>query len=346
MIRPTLSFRLFACCLLLGCLLPGASLGQDDSFDLFAAEEILPVTLRFDFQQLIKEKFEDQYQPCQISFQLSESEVIETDIQLKPRGNFRRKFCYLPPIRLDFEASSSPAIQALDKIKMVTHCKNAKQFEQYVLKEYLAYKMYNLFTPLSFRVRLVEITYVDTEDKKKPLTRLGFLIEDVDVMAKRNGYKELEVDQIPRQSTDYDQMTLISVFEYFLGNTDWSVPALHNIKLIIPREKEGPKVPVAVPYDFDYSGMINAPYAIPNEKLGIETVRTRLFRGRCRTEAEFQEVFDQFLEKKEALYQLVDELDLLEDYHKKEMTRYMDDFFEIIQRPAAVKNEILAACRS
>ena len=97
-------------------------------------------------------------------------------------------------------------------------------------------------------------------------------------MAKRNSCRELENVAINTEQTERKQMTLVALFEYMIGNTDWSVPAYHNIKLMQDR-KNPESIPFAVPYDLNHCGFVNAPYAVPPEELGIETVKDRMYRG-------------------------------------------------------------------
>ena len=263
---------------------------------LFAEEEPIEVTLTYDIKNLLKNKYEEEeYWHADFFGKMGEEE-FRSSIRIQPRGNFRRKNCFMPPLRLNFKKCEDSEMKTWGKVKLVTHCKASKVFEQYVLKEYLSYKMFNVLTDMSFRVRLGTFTYVDSLQKRKPVTKWGFLIEQTKHLAERHNSVELEEVVVNTQETNRKFMTLVSVFQYFLGNTDWSVPALHNIKLLkIQDLKEN--APYAIPYDFDYSGMVNAPYAIPNEALGIKTVRDRLFRGYGRGESEFQEVYDLFIDR-------------------------------------------------
>jgi hypothetical protein len=156
----------------------------------------------------------------------------------------------MPPIMLNFRLGNSPRLRSLKKLKLVCGCETSNDDEQLIIKEYLAYKMYNLLTEKSFRVRLVKIKYEDTRGKIKPYTQFGFLLEDVDELAARNKCVEVEGGQWLTESTDRDQMTLVAIFEYMIGNTDWSVPHYHNVKLM--RLVSSPIAPpYVVPYDFN-----------------------------------------------------------------------------------------------
>jgi hypothetical protein len=213
-----------------------------------------------------------------------------------------------------------------------------------VLKEYLIYKMFNLLTEMSFRVRLININFVDSKGKKKPFESYGFLVEDVDDMAKRNGCREADIVNLHTEATDRDYMTLTAVFQYMIGNTDWAVPVPHNIKLMTPKKADNSK-PFAVPYDFDYSGIVNAGYAVPSPELGILSVRDRLYRGFPRTITELKKALGIFIENKEKIYALVNDCKPLTPRNKKDMTEYLDEFYRTLSRDADIKTVFIDGAR-
>ncbi len=250
----------------------------------------------------------------------------------------------MPPLRLNFKKKQvkKTVFAGQDKLKLVTHCKNkADAYEQYTLQEYLIYKTYNLLTDISFRVRLVRITYAETERKRKPVTKYGFLIEDEDRLAERLGGRNLETGVIHQERTDKEQASLLAVFQYMMGNTDWSVPAHHNIKFVFHNPQTPP---LSIPYDFDMAGLINTPYAKPDPRLGIRTVSERIFRGYCRTEEAFDAIFAQFNAQQEATYGLFRDFPYLKQKYQKRALKYLEEFYETINKPRLVKREFLAAC--
>jgi len=198
-----------------------------------------------------------------------------------------------------------------------------------LLKEYLVYKIYNLLTDKSFRVRLLQLSYQDSAGKKSMITEHAFLVEDVKDLAKRNRCKLLKNEKVPTRSTDRNQMVLASVFEYMIGNTDWSVPENHNIRLIKPKG-DSTSIPYIVPYDFDFSGLVNTDYALPDERMGLKTVRERLYRGAPLTWDELAPVLDHFNQKKQDIYTMIESFGLLNDTTKKEMTDYLDEFYTTV----------------
>ncbi|MFK7922335.1 MAG: hypothetical protein AB8H47_10290, partial [Bacteroidia bacterium] len=248
-------------------------------------------------------------------------------------------YCGFPPIKLNFKRAEFPvpAIAELEKIKLVTHCKNGKSFQQYLFKEYLSYKALNALTNNSLRVRLVHLTYVDSKGKKPPFERYGFLIEDIEQMASRVNAMEIEREGIHPEWTDRKTMTQVALFEYMIGNTDWNVSNLHNVKLI--QEKNFTDVPkvYVIPYDFDYSGIVNAVYAIPNDRLNLKTVRDRLYMGYERSPAELQTEIDYFLTQKANILSLFQESPYLDSSHKRETVKYLEEFFSILENPKRVR---------
>jgi hypothetical protein len=179
-------------------------------------------------------------------------------------------------------------------LKLVTHCNASCSFAGTVLKEYLAYKLFSLVTPYSFRTRLVRISYQDINKPDKTVTAYGFLIENADKMAERNNAVIINLKNITQKDMFPLEMTRIAVFNYMIGNTDWSVPYQHNIKIMKSLETLSDKaIPIA--HDFDYSGFVNANYAVPQETLPIKDVTERYYLGLCNREADLKTVIGEFM---------------------------------------------------
>lgn len=314
--------------------------------DPFQSDQIFRVMLEFDMKKFIKTKYKGEYQKALLIFQEMDSSLIETEIRIRARGEFRRSHCYFPPIKLNFKETefNNEYMNDIASLKLVTHCKNSTLYEQYILKEYLVYRIFNMLTDSSFRVKFVQIDYIDSEDKMKPFTKYGFIIESNDHLAKRLNGIRIDREGIPTWNTDLYYSNLMTVFQYMIGNTDWAIPVLHNIRLIKPVEFNSGIL--AIPYDFDYSGMVHANYAIPDEQLGIETVRERVYRGYCLpSDDHYQPFFKVFLEKKQAIFSLVENFDLLDKRHRTDMLIYLEEFYHIIENPGLARHEIIAGCR-
>ncbi|HAK76261.1 MAG TPA: hypothetical protein DCM71_04985 [Runella sp.] len=263
---------------------------------------------------------------------------LKIPIKLKVRGNFRKaaKNCIFPPLLLDLpqKKDKNSIFERQNRLKLVTHC----QSEEYIFNEYLVYRMYNLITNYSFRARIAQVTYEDSAGLQKPVISYAFLLEDEDDMAKRNKAKDYTIKQIPMPRIDSLQMATVAVFEYMIGNTDWSVPYLHNIKLLAPK---GGKYPIPVPYDFDHSGIVEAKYAQPAEQLELASVRERLYRGLTYPPALLQQVFARFKAAKPEIYALYQNNPHLKPGYVKRTLRYLDDFYSIIDNPKDVKRLLI-----
>ena len=171
---------------------------------LFASHDIFGLTLEFDQDSVLAErKGASTYQPAVVTYTDAAGEQVRLEIEARTRGRCRRerRTCTFPPLRLNFvtKQAKGTVFAKQDKLKLVTHCKNA--YEQLVLKEYLLYRAYNLLTDRSYRVRFVEITYVDSAQKRAPVSRYAFFIEDKESMAERNGFIAVEEPEV-----DFDDL--------------------------------------------------------------------------------------------------------------------------------------------
>lgn len=283
--------------------------------------------------------------PATITTTLADGTPVNEPVLLEVRGNFRRGYCYLPPIKVIFTANENSKVYPGKSLKLVNECFTTNTNQQYIFKEFLIYKIYNLLTDKSFRVRLLNVNFKDSSGKKKTITEHAFFMEDVKDLAKRNNCKEWKKGKLGSESTDRRQMTMVAIFEYMIGNTDWAVSAGHNTNLIYYKDDSLAR-PLVVPYDFDYSGLVNTDYAIPDEKLGIDNVRQRLYRGFSRTMDELNEVLTIFKQKKEKMYALIKGFSLLDSNSKYDMIKYLDEFFDTINRPSSVREAFIANART
>lgn len=255
--------------------------------------------------------------------------MVSLPLDLVVRGNFRRDAanCVFPPLYLDFPKKKvkGTLFAKQNKLKLVTHCRD----DEYVVREYLVYKLYNQLTDLSFKARLAQVTYLDSARKRKPETHWGILLEDEDDISKRNGISVYK-NRLKAAYADTLNMATLSVFEYMIGNTDWSVVFRHNIKMVVDSTRPRP---MAIPYDFDHSGLVDARYAKPAEQLSIETVRERLYRGPAYPMSVLRQVFARFRALKPAFYALYQNNKRLSNSYIKDTVNYFDDFYRIIDNP-------------
>ena len=323
------------------------SAGESPKY-LFQSDELLYLTLTMDVKSVFSNREAEERHPAEISYTNTEGNKITIPININVRGNFRkdRNNCDFPPLRLCFTDTAviNTIFVGQEKIKLVTHCRSRHDlYEQNVLKEYLAYKLYNLFAEESYYVRLVHVTYADVKGKLDTLNKMAFLIEPTKQMAQRNGCERLQVSNIHQTKTNKHKTMVMAIFQYLTGNTDWSVWVQHNTILL--KEDTSP-VPIVVPYDFDWSGLVNPPYAVPSEFLPIETVRTRLYRGYCRTDAELQPALNEFIQSKDEIYQTCNSIPFLSEKELKKVLKYIDDFYKIIENPKKVELEFHSKCRT
>ncbi len=312
---------------------------------LFKDAEPMQMSITADIRKMLAEKKDTVFQRAVVKINLPDSSIALDTIEMRARGNFRRDFCYFPSVMLNFKKQNvKTRTSSLGKIKMVCTCKTGADFEQLVLKEYLCYRIFNLLSEKSFKVRLTKVNFIDSENKRKPFSYYGFLIEDIDDLAKRNGCKEYEVKNLHTELTDRSFMTLVSIFQYMIGNLDWSVPAGHNVKLILTRDS-GFARPFAIPYDFDYSGLVNAPYSLPPENLGTSSVTERLYRGFPREMSEVEPIIKLFNDKKADIYTLINNFEPLTKKEKNGMIRYLDEFYNTISNPRSIKTTFVDNAR-
>jgi len=308
-----------------------ASAQKVDKVKFFEEESTVNATLEMDLKDLLAKKAPDRFLPATISFTTKDGTTITEKIEASVRGNFRRETCFMPGLKLNFKKDSNSSLYKFKELKLSNGCNTGDESGQLVVKEFLAYKMYNLLTDMSLRVRFMNVSFKDISGKKKPYTQYAFLIEDVDEMAKRNNMVEIEGTQYNTEQTNRDQMTIVTLFEYLIANTDWSVPAYHNVKLIGPKDATGVR-PYVVAYDFDICGFVDPPYATIDEQLQeqISSVRERLNRGFPRTMEELKIAVKLYNDKKEKIIGMIKSNEYLSSKEKSKSVSYVEDFYKII----------------
>ena len=314
--------------------------------DLFKTDEILELTLTFNQKEVYNDLEERQLHQATLSYTGSEGTSSDLPIKVQTRGKTRamKATCRIPPMFLNFKGSETKGtpFHKQKKIKLVTHCKDSKSFREYVKKEYLTYQLYNLISPYSFKARICRITYVDSEKPEDSSTHYGFLLESIKDLAKRNDMKEYDGLIRNQEALDKDNLDKLTLFQYMIGNLDWSVPKRHNIKIMV---KDDGSLPVAVPYDFDYCGLVDAPYAVPPEGMDISSVTSRVFRGLCRDQGYNSQI--QFYKTMQS--KLVDEVKnatYMEEKSRSEIASYIQEFYKDINNPNTVRKNIDQACRA
>ena len=313
---------------------------------LFSTYEPIEFRLTADFKSMFRRRdtIDVKRSPAVLSLLDDDGKPVDLPIEAAPRGHFRlmARNCSFPPIKLNVPkgGAKNTAFAGQGGLKLGTHCQKSDDYEQLVLREHLAYTAHNLITPMSFRTRLAKITYVEAKDTTEKTMRWGLLIEDEEDMAKRLGGKLLEQRQALFTDVDSLAMGMMAVFEYFLGNTDWSMYSLHNVRLV--QTPEYIIYPIA--YDFDHSGLVDARYANPDPRLPIKTVRQRLHRGPCRTAEELKPIVAAFNAQRQAIDSIYANLPGLEAKYSKWARGYIAEFYETINDPKKLKREIMDRC--
>ena len=314
---------------------------------LFDSDAPLRLRIAVDLKALVNDRdsVEAEDHPAVLTYWVGDAPPVSLNVKLKTRGHWRRQRqnCDFPPLRLNFPESKvdGTIFANQDKLKLTTPCRpDRRAYEEYVLREYLVYKVYNLLTPLSPRARLARTTYVDTAGRMDSLTTDTFLVEDAEQMAARNGGELLDLRGAQFSDMDSLQLGLMGVFLYMIGGTDWSLSGRHNIDLV--RGPQGLTYPVA--YDFDWSGIVNTGYARPDSRLPIRSVRQRLYRGGCLSEGHWKAVLTVFREQKAAIYALYEGLADLPPRYVGDTHRYLDDFYQVIDDPGKVSKELIRRC--
>ena len=317
---------------------------------LFDSNEPLNVTLRFNMTQFLKKNKKFGSQDGVLMMHFNETDTINKNVKIKYRGIWRFANCNFPPIQINFKKpiyvfSDSGKIK---KMKLVTHCQTSPLFDEYVLREYLVYKLYNVMTDSSFRVRLLKVTYLDTENKKKPITQYGIFIEPASILALRTNSMVIESLNLTQKHMVPEVIGKMAVFLYMVAQWDWDIPSQHNVAIIKPLKFDQAGLGVPVPYDFDLTGIVNAEYAVISDELGLENIRERLFRGICQSREMYQEILKEFMNKKNALYAVVNEFPYLNQRSKKDIIMYLDTFFDQLNKQKDIDlliNNFLNTCK-
>jgi len=332
------------------CLTLSASADENRLADpLFQDEEVLHLNITAPLSTLIRKRPKDDYLPGLIEYTEADGNVVKLDLEIRTRGHFRHATCDYPPLLLNLKKKQTDGtlFENQNKLKLVIHCGEAEKYEQVVLREYLAYRILNAVTDMSFRVRLLRVKYNNSEKSGGGQERYAFLIEHKNRLGARYGLKDLKVDRATVASIQPDRLNLTSVFEFLIGNTDFSPIAgapgdecCHNYVLF---GTENDPI-VAIPYDFDQSGFVDAPYAVANELFRIRSVRQRVYRGRCVNNEHLDASLKRFSDRRDAIYKRVREQEGLEPRVRKRAIRYIDDFYELIDDPQDVERKILERC--
>jgi hypothetical protein len=316
--------------------IPKVDTSEEKRGSFFKSHDTIAITLTGDIEAIVKDRDADsEVFDAEVSYSSKKGKAIKMPVKVQARGHFRKQKlnCYFPPLWIDFlDKKKNKKFKYQENLKLVTHCRN----EDYIAREYSVYRIFNTLTKLSFKVRMAEVTYVDSKAKRPNETKVAFFIESDEDLGNRHKLIEKESGKVLQSSVDPMNMATVAVFEYLIGNTDWSVPAKHNIKLFYNKEE---KKVVVVPYDFDHSGLVDASYAKPHPMLNLSSVRKRLYRGMDFPDQVFMNVFKLFESKKSKIISIYEEELSLDSAYKKQALKYIEEFYTEMQNPEKLIKE-------
>lgn len=331
-----------------------AHLTAQSATPLFATDGPLRIELRGPISAIVKGS-RDRVTPRPAQLSLAGSAERHA-IRLTPRGitRLRRETCQFPPLRVDFAAppAATSLFSGQRRLKLVTHCRPAEGFQQHLLLEYVAYRLYNRLTPASFRARLATIDYVD-DSGATVISRLGFFIEDKDDTARRVGLRSAAVaDSVGWGRLEPRAAARSALFQYMIGNHDWSMRAgpagagcCHNSRLLAaPGAVADAANLVTIPYDFDFSGLVDAPYATPPDSLNISTVRQRVYKGYCAHNGEALAAASEFRSQRAALLAEIAGIAEIDERSRRKASAYLEAFFTDIASDERVGAKVLKTC--
>ncbi|KAA9132512.1 hypothetical protein F3N42_04620 [Marinihelvus fidelis] len=328
-----------------------AATTQDDApkpAKIFTTDNVLAVTIKGPWRTIGRNKNSGEEWQGEFSYS-ADGATVTLPVSLRARGLTRLDVCDFPPLRIGFDkqASKGTTFRGAGNLKLVTHCLKQEKYQAYPVKEYLAYRIYNQVTELSYRVQGMDIRYIDTETGRET-ERFGFLIEDPDDVAKRNGLLKLDIEGTIPPALDADETSLFMVFQYLISNLDWSVLGgpdeycCHNARLAGKAIDERPVY--ALPYDFDSSGFVDAHYASPPDGLRVRNLRQRLFRGFCMHNDAVPGAVQAIREQREAIMAMVNNEPRLDGRSMDSAVRFLDSFFERVDSADGIAS-LTDSCR-
>lgn len=312
--------------------------------DLFRSDDLLEVALTANYGKFLQDRGQDpSYHDAVLKYKDEAGRDVSLKVEIRARGHYRRDpfVCAFPPYRMRFPKKETlPALfEGQDKLKVVAHCSE----EGYILREYLIYKAYNLLTPQSFRVRLMRIRYVDSEKQVPESVHFAFFIESEEEMAARNGALPVD-DETPMSEAQVDRqaLTRVYLFNYMIANRDFDLEVKQNLKIIEPSGKP----PIAVPYDFDWSGMVDASYTQSSIGEPTSFYDRQKMRPLCRTQAEYEQVIALLQAVEDRIYLLYEENPWLPERDKRECIKYYKSFYKSCGQPSFIQKELMPACKN
>ena len=325
------------------CSLPNNLFSQDS--ELFVNDLNLKAQLTFDFKELYKNTNDSTFIKSPMVFSGNGIDQDTITVRIRVRGNFRKKICYFKPMRLEIrkKQAENTVFENNRKLKLVVPCQNEKGKDELIYKEMLAYKFYENLSNIHLKTQPISLKIVELKNGKEIEHEMfAFLIEDDNKVAKRHDIKKFPKRRVSPLNVGDSSAINFALFSYMIGNTDWSMAYQHNTEMFY----NGKKL-LAIPYDFDHSGLVDAYYAKPNPMLKISSVTERVYRGLCRRDPQvFSGMRKFYISKEEDIFNTLNEFkDKLGEKEFSRVNSYIESFFSILKSDSEFKLNILSKCR-
>lgn len=333
--------------LALSCLFffPGGLLwSQAESFlQAIRQDSATDIYLSQDWKNMEKHKADKAYQPALIRCLSHHQDSLVLHAKVRTRGHMRLNICAFPPLKLKLDKDDLARfrLSPLNEMDIVHHCFESEQHDQLLLREYLAYKLWELVSPYYFKTQLIRLHYINDDGTQAHETAYAFFVEHAEELAEHVSGRECKSKIIASSAIEPMPFLRTCLFEFMIGNTDWYIPTRHNLEfVVIP----GNNLLVTVPFDFDYSGLVDASYAIPHESLKMSSVMIRYYQGWCQSEEEVKSQLQVFYNQKEKILELPYHIPGLNEKSIRHCVDYLQGFFEIIENPKKLENQIIRHC--
>ena len=317
-----------------GILFSQDTLKKQSVFNFLTQEEGAKLLLELNLEDLLNNRKKTDYIPAQLSTESG----ITFPLEVRTRGKFRRTRCEIPPVKLKFSKDSLQADQMnkMNEIKLVLPCLDRSDSEELIVREYIAYRMYETLSPnCCVKARLIQLQLKDNK-KRRPKKMFAMLVEHEEEVSKRMNCAVVQDWGIKPEQLQADQAALMALFQFMIGNTDWEIISCRNIMLL--QASDSSKV-MPVPYDFDFSGLVSAPYASPSSESGLKTVRDRFLMAKGMDEVALKRARQKIVDAKQELYQWC-ENQFLSKNAARDINLFLDTFFEAMEKNEEIPSKL------